>query len=701
MNKRPYSPSRLILIISTILLSTFFLSQIPRVTSLAAQNSAPQQVKGACARFSLDQGRNARTGAGVNGRYTMHEVNTDRILAAWSAGSRDTNSGWLTDIPVAFAGGSWVEITFTPTGQTTPIQLEIINPAPNTAYGWIFPGQCHAIELQFPLDWMSRQQQPPTPVITPQPPIEPPTSDVPNFALATEPAWESGESDAKTDFAWGDIDKDGDLDLVVAVAGKGNRLYSNENGRLSTTPTWESISANPIAIALADLNQDGWLDLIAANDGKNHIYQNNKGALPQAPTWTSTDSATSTGVAVGDIDGDGRYDLIFSNQDGADIVLYQGLDENKPFTELQPLVGSDGPAELALGKLNDDEYLDLLALHQDSLNYYTGDAGGQLTLAKSCAKGDGGSFTSMALAGGVTEGKFYLAIGKYDGSFSTSMVIPPRLFVTTEITSVADCPNDTLNIQFESTDTWLLIGVDRGLSWVDVNGDGKLDLSSGLTIYQQDSGENVSFTGISLNLPLENTGDESAWADVDGDGDLDVVVAMHSKQPLRLFLNKTTHFSPLAAFDLGSSQNNHSFADIDDDGDYDRVGFTTISPSHPFFQRNEGNGFGKEQYGFQTPELSFPIFAPTIREFAWGDVDGDMRLDLAIGTVGRKTQIYRNTGDTDFPFALYAELPANATALAWGDFDHNGFQDLATGNGLGEISIYRNDNGSLSLDWAL
>lgn len=107
----------------------------------------------ACTRINLDLGRNGRTGATVPGRFEMVEVGTGRLLAQWEAQANWTCSPWFYNLHLSFAGGSWVEVFFYPEGETARVKLEVLNPAPGTDYGWLAPGMCHAIELQFPEDW--------------------------------------------------------------------------------------------------------------------------------------------------------------------------------------------------------------------------------------------------------------------------------------------------------------------------------------------------------------------------------------------------------------------------------------------------------------------------------------------------------------------------------------------------------------------
>ena len=108
----------------------------------------------ACGRFNLDLGRSADTGAGVAGRYEMIEVGTGKRLATWDADFWWADSGWIEGIELSNANGSWVEVFFYPHGQPPAQKLEIINPAPGTEYGWLAPGMCHAVEIEFPIDWI-------------------------------------------------------------------------------------------------------------------------------------------------------------------------------------------------------------------------------------------------------------------------------------------------------------------------------------------------------------------------------------------------------------------------------------------------------------------------------------------------------------------------------------------------------------------
>ena len=168
------------------------------------------------------------------------------------------------------------------------------------------------------------------------------------------------------DYAWGDVDKDGDIDLVVvrkepftSPGRRANVLFMNQNGVL-TDRTADYASDSDVAgdngfltptndrdVVLADFNGDTWLDIATAvtiSDGlpkdisHPRIYVN-KGAVggvwqgfrfeaartPQLyvlngagqPDFSKPNPGRFCSIAAGDVDKDGDIDLFLGDYDSS------------------------------------------------------------------------------------------------------------------------------------------------------------------------------------------------------------------------------------------------------------------------------------------------------------------------------------------------------------------------------------------------
>ena len=82
---------------------------------------------------------------------------------------------------------------------------------------------------------------------------------------------------------------------------------------------------------------------------------------------------------------------------------------------------------------------------------------------------------------------------------------------------------------------------------------------------------------------------------------------------------------------------------------------------------------------------------------AWGDVDGDGDLDLAVGNNANKNEIYLNSGTTLATTSSWTSKDYKYTyALAWGDMDGDGDLDLAVGNENQNNEVYLNTGEGLA-----
>jgi hypothetical protein len=280
---------------------------------------------------------------------------------------------------------------------------------------------------------------------------------------------EGVESESSGNLAWGDYDNDGDLDLVLA--GQGNsgpvaRIYANDGAGNLTWDTAQALTNVSLpSVAWGDYDLDGDLDLfIQGYDGTQNraiLYKNHPlGTL--TPDTSQSFTALRAGSADwGDWDGDGDPDLITTGGDGTNsrTILYK----NHPVGTLTD-DGSHGLPGVALsdtawGDMDGDGDLDLAITGEDGTNRHADvyknlgagsfqQVGGDLMTIyrSSCAWGDYDN-----------DGDLDVAFCGYTGGWAYGYIFQ--------------------NTGTGFTSVYSLAGVREGsLNWVDVDGDGKLDL---------------------------------------------------------------------------------------------------------------------------------------------------------------------------------------------------------------------------------
>ena len=123
----------------------------------------------------------------------------------------------------------------------------------------------------------------------------------------------------------GDIDGDGDVDLVAAsLKDREAWVWVNEGDRVFAQPSPLAPGACVEACALADADGDGALDLLLAGCG-NMIwrYSNDASGNFEYAGWSAAGEYPNHVEAV-DVDGDGQLDLIASNEYSNDISILCG-----------------------------------------------------------------------------------------------------------------------------------------------------------------------------------------------------------------------------------------------------------------------------------------------------------------------------------------------------------------------------------------
>ncbi len=542
------------------------------------------------------------------------------------------------------------------------------------------------------------------------------------------------EKDDTRSVALGDMDGDGDLDVVAGNNGKTNKLYLNPGHTDFTAVTGTPIGSDEDStrsVALADVDGDGDLDVVAGNSGlTNKLYLNKGGAHGFASgSVIGSEKDSTESVALADVDGDGDLDLVAGNYNNQINKLYL----NKGFGSAAINIGSnvESTQSVALADVDGDGDLDVVKGNNGKNKLYLNKGYGVFPTTGIGIYSPYANTQSVALADMDGDGDPDLVVGN-DGKNTLHLNTgkPPNFFANgtdigsdsndTESIALADVDGDGdldlvagnqdeinklyLNIGggsvFASTGTGKDIGSDQNstqsVALADVDGDGDLDLVAGNQnernkLYLNIGGDSV-FASTGSDIGSDNASTQSvALADMDGDGKVDVVAGNY-EQVNKLYLNPGSGaaFASVTGTPIGSDEDDTfavSLADMDGDGDVDVVAGNVQQSK---LCLNDGSGV------FATTGTAIGSGEYSTYSVALGDMDGDGDVDLVEGKGNGQNKLYLNNASGGFATAgtPFGSGGDSTVAVALADVDGDGDLDLvAANNGSKHTKLYLNIGG--------
>ncbi len=331
--------------------------------------------------------------------------------------------------------------------------------------------------------------------------------------------------------AWGDVDGDGDLDVILTGQVDGTsdpltKLYLNDGESGFAPAEDEFVGVINSSVFWYDVDSNGFIDLIITGTSKegplSKVYLNEEGSFTDA-------GFTLPGLGDGlispvDFDQDGDLDLLVAGDAGTSLQTV--LIENNGGGDFLPLaIPFEGvkDAAAAWGDYDGDGFPDLLL---------TGLNGSDEIIARIYKNDSEGSFeaTSIELQG-VISGTVAWSDFNVDGQKDILITGFTNTAKTELFTGLYTNNNGEFALFYSSTSG----GQDKAVASnlkskatigdYDNDGDDDVLLSSGIDASILKNNRDGIITE-NLDLGIEGS---VVWADVDGDGDLDIVATGNSK----------------------------------------------------------------------------------------------------------------------------------------------------------------------------
>jgi len=432
--------------------------------------------------------------------------------------------------------------------------------------------------------------------------------------LETEPAWMSPEEYAVGGLRWADMNGDGYLDLVTVHYEGGyparpeqTRVWYNQGGTLETTSGFVSTDTVwSTDVSIADIDANGYLDIYVVNYGNNVIHFQDGSGIPTSPSWTSTENEFSLVAAFGDVTGSGYLDIGVVNQGVAP-------NPNKPNHLYGNATGIPGTSAI----------------------WISGDVAQHMSCDLGDYDEDAVVIDTAQFAGTGTQSAFTIPIRPIHSVVSVTIdSIPCDQYAVSMrggwiLFSEPPAPGAVITVTCETSDDLdMAVAVDHG--------NAKIYHDTGATLEVL-----PSFT-------VSGSGDRrekaAAWIDLDGDGDLDLLIGGRGV-PTLLYENDGGTINPVAVWaslDTGPSVSDMDWIDMDLDGDLDVACSSTGDSNFDTLWVHENvDGVLETDPSWVLP---YGHASSMCNAVAWGDMNGDGYPDLAAGYAGAEIRVFLNTG---------------------------------------------------------
>ena len=539
------------------------------------------------------------------------------------------------------------------------------------------------------------------------------------------------------DLVAADADGDGTLDLIVLTTPDGSGqvcvLRNSGSGTLSP-PACRATSSNGFDLAVADFNEDGRADAVVAGTNGLYVHFGTASGLPASPI---TVGPIAYLCAAGDVNGDGHADLIYQPSSGGPtpIVIVLLGDGAGAFAAGGTFSVLSCCSDLGVADVDQDGIGDVVIAGN---NYDGAPWNGFTVVTRPDLGGTMRVFSSEARISALS-GQDLNADGRLDviagvlGGLTSFMGTGDRSFGEVSLGSgaghdiasadlngdghrdlvVTETANDRLAILLSHGDGTFAAPLrfpcghlPQGLALADFNGDGWIDVATGLTsdvAPAQTSGLAVLLGrgDGTLDAPILRSGGETHTRVVQGDFNEDGRVDLASDNSINanisVFIGTGDgHFGPHTRFPTGLGPNGLVTGDVDGDGHLDLV--VASSPYDPIDPQGTRqtpkltilHGLGNGD--FEAPRFVDDFPMSTESHLILADLNGDGIPDIAgASDLRNEVRVFLGLGLGAFAPPLLLPVGYPPVTIAAGDFDMDGRLDLLTGTAYSDLDLMAGD----------
>jgi len=343
-------------------------------------------------------------------------------------------------------------------------------------------------------------------------------------------------------------------------------------------------------------------------------------------------------------------------------------------------INNDGFLDLFVANGNDTSQTSSLYLNNGKGNFTRVTTGAMVTVPATSIGGTWGDYNN--------DGKpdLFLTNRKFSVGFGNFMFRGDGDSAFTKIT-VGDPVTDVSN--------------SNSSSWVDINGDGYLDLfvvnfQANIFLYYNSGPPNYTLTRVDTGeIVLDGAAFsiDGAWADYNNDGKPDLFIGNAGTQNDLLFTNTGNGGFTKTVLTDGKSTLGASWGDYDNDGNLDLF-VDNYSNQNNILYHNSGPPnyvLTRIDTGIVSNDGGNSVGS------VWGDFNNDGNLDLFVCNDGQNNALYLNNGPPTYGFTkvttgIIVSDGGSSFGCAAADFDNNGSLDLFVANHLGRQNfLYTND----------